>query len=249
VIGQAVAVVGSETPFPGLRWNDDAEAVVWVRFALKRWQHTRPTVASFVPATLPAHGRILHPLHGDEGLVRWAEFAGHSLEPGIRFNELVGLPDDFVRHSSLPRPWHQPDDGSLPRVVCAALATALAEHTSTPDDCFFALWVGYGWLELAQLAAERKPQLALEHRDCYVFRGPVGAAIAVESSQGWFQSPTAWWPADRAWFVATDVDGYCSYVGASADAIDALVRSTDVEVLACRADDFIDPSPYPPQLS
>ncbi|HEX4489729.1 MAG TPA: hypothetical protein VH914_00865 [Acidimicrobiia bacterium] len=233
--------------FPGLHWNDDPHAVVWVRFALRPWHPLPLRIASLVPAAFAAHGRILHPLRDDTGSVRWSQYAGRALDSDIRFNELVGLSDDFVRHSTLPPPWHQPDDGSLPRSVCAALATILAGFTATPEDCFFALWVGYGWSEIQQLKTERKPQLGLEHRDCYVFRGPITAAIAVESRDGWFQSPTAWWPADRAWFVATDVDGYCSYVGASADAIDALVASTDVEVLACRSDDFIDPSPYPPR--
>jgi hypothetical protein len=234
--------------FPGLAWNDDPQAAVWVRFALRPWRPGRLTVASLVPAAYAAHGRILHPLWNGDRRVRWATYAaatGRTLDRATRFNELVGLPEELVRHSALPPPWHQPDDGSLPRSVCAALATILAGFTTTPDDCFFGLWVGYGWAEIERLGAERKPQRALEHRDCYLFRGPVGSAIAIESHQGWFQSPTVWWPRDRAWFVATEVDGYSSYVGGSAAAVEALVASTDVEVLACRGEDLVDPSPYP----
>jgi hypothetical protein len=231
--------------FPGLRWNDDAGAAVWVRFALRPWRPPPVRIAALVPAAFAAHGRILHPLRAGNGLVRWAEYAGAALEPGIRFNQLVGLPDDFVGPLSLPEPRHEPDDGTLPRSVCAALATTLAHFTSTPDDCRFGLWDGYGWAEITALRSERAPQLALEHRDCYLFRGPVDSAIAFESHEGRFQSPTVWWPADRSWFVATDVDGYCSYVGASEAAIDALIASDAVEVLACRADDLVDPSPHP----
>jgi hypothetical protein len=243
-------VAGIESPFPGLHWNDDAQSAVWVRFALRPWHPLPMRIASLVPAEFAAHGRILHPLWNGTQRVRWSEYArahGRSLNARTRFNDLVGLPDEFVRHSTLPEPWCQPDDGSMPRFTCAAVATVLAEYTSTPGDCFFALWLGYGWDEIEALGAERRPQLALEHRDCYLLRGPVASAIAVESHAGWFQSPTAWWPADHSWFVATDVDGYNSYVGASVEAIDALVASDGVEVLACRSDDFIDPSPYPPR--
>jgi len=35
-------------------------------------------------------------------------------------------------------------EGDLPEAVLRLLTTVLARHTSTPEDCFFALWDGYG---------------------------------------------------------------------------------------------------------
>src|ERR671932_624471 len=41
----------------------------------------------------------------------------------------------------------------------------------------------------------------------------------------WEQSAAAWWPADRAWFVATDPALMSTYVGGPAGAVDALLGS------------------------
>lgn len=40
---------------------------------------------------------------------------------------------------------------------------------------------------------------------------------------GWFQSPTLWWPDDRAWFVHTEIDAMSTYVGGSQALVDSLV--------------------------
>lgn len=37
-------------------------------------------------------------------------------------------------------------EGDLPQAELRLLTTVLARHTSTPEDCFFALWDGYGEL-------------------------------------------------------------------------------------------------------
>ena len=46
---------------------------------------------------------------------------------------------------------------------------------------------------------------------------------------GWFQSPTLWWPDDRSWFVHTEIDAMCTYVGGSRDMIDSLVGQQILE--------------------
>jgi hypothetical protein len=53
-----------------------------------------------------------------------------------------------------------------------------------------------------------------------------------------------WWPADRAWFVATEVDGFSSYVGGSQTAIDAVLASPELEAIAVTARTPLDPGPF-----
>ena len=51
----------------------------------------------------------------------------------------------------------------------------------------------------------------------------------------WYRSPSLWWPEDRAWCVATDVDLETSYLGASKAGVDALMDKAGVEVMRVAA--------------
>lgn len=57
----------------------------------------------------------------------------------------------------------------------------------------------------------------------------------------WEQSPSMWWPADRTWFVATEVDGFSSYVGGSRAAIDGVLASSELETIQVTAQTPLDP--------
>lgn len=48
---------------------------------------------------------------------------------------------------------------------------------------------------------------------------------------GWWQPPNIWWPDDRAWCVASDVDGYETFVGGISACIRAVLESPDLEAL------------------
>jgi hypothetical protein len=54
-------------------------------------------------------------------------------------------------------------------------------------------------------------------------------------AQGRVQSPSLWWPHDRAWVVATDVDLNSTYIAGSAALLESLLGQTAVEVLAVDA--------------
>lgn len=83
------------------------------------------------------------------------------------------------------------------------------------------------------------PRVALEHRDCILFRGAATAAGAFRSPP-MFQSPTLWWPADRAWCVASELDIYSTYVACSPAALRALVDHPGLEVLECSPEQPVD---------
>jgi hypothetical protein len=80
----------------------------------------------------------------------------------------------------------------------------------------------------AQLGAV--PKLAIHpslegraFRSYFVFRGSIGAASRLEFN-GWSQAPNLWWPDDRAWCVATEIDGYSTYVGGSARCVEDILN-------------------------
>jgi hypothetical protein len=243
----------SETPepapqFPGLRVCDDVRPAAWLEVALWPWGQGGMRVGSLVPDGYPTYGRLLHAASsalGDEK-VRWSDIAAHHDRPlgaQTRFNELVDW-DPAPDRQSPPWPWEQPDRGSLTPGECEALAGTLARHTTTPDRCWFCMWEGYGWAGLPA-PGHGPPRVKLEHRDCLLFAGRVRAAGAFRSGP-WFQSPTLWWPDDRAWVVATDLDTFSTYLAVDTACLDDLRRHPVLEVLECTARQRVDPSPYSP---
>jgi hypothetical protein len=71
------------------------------------------------------------------------------------------------------------------------------------------------------------PRFDLPHRSYYLLAGPVTAATQVREpgSPGRWQRPDLFWPDDRRWFVATDVDFWSLYIGGDHDFISELARS------------------------
>jgi len=204
-----------------------------------------------VPEGYPAYGRLLHPAAstdpGGPERWRWADIAAkrnYHLGPELRFNDLVGW--DVSATADPPPPYHAPARGSLDETSCRALAEILPALTTRPDLCWFCLWDGYGWPELPAPGAG-PPRVTLRRSiDCLLFKGPVSAACNFRSRL-WFQSPTAWWPDDRAWCVTTDVDSFSTYIAGTREGIGALASDPRLEILPTQVGDEVDPSPYPPR--
>lgn len=72
-------------------------------------------------------------------------------------------------------------------------------------------------------------------RSYFLFGGPIGAASQLEFN-GWYQSPNLWWPRDRSWVVATEIDGYSTFVGGSRDCIDVVLSDARLESLPTSVD-------------
>jgi hypothetical protein len=53
------------------------------------------------------------------------------------------------------------------------------------------------------------PRLRLPNRDYVLYRGPSNQV------PGWTDGPNLWWPADRVWCVASEIDLPWTYVGGS----------------------------------
>jgi hypothetical protein len=75
-------------------------------------------------------------------------------------------------------------------------------------------------------------RVELPNRSYFLYRGPVEQALAFVASKQ--QTPNLWWPADRSWCVATEIDLDCTYVGGSEELVDDIVGDGRLE--AFRAD-------------
>ena len=162
---------------------------------------------SVVPDGFAAYARVLHPAWRGRAKVRWRELAGGAIDGGTRFEVLAA---EGV---------HPPFTGTLDCDELGALVEALAPEAV--GECWFGVWAGFGWVP------ESAPLVALPERPLLLYRGPVAAATAL--CEPYEQSPTLWWPDDRAWCVATEVDFHSTYVGGSRRLIDRLTGDERLE--------------------
>jgi len=90
---------------------------------------------------------------------------------------------------------------------------------------------------------ETIPRVTAEHRSYFLFRAQLRDISKFEVG-GWSQAPSIWWPDDRTWCVATEVDGFSTYVGGSGECVEALIESERIEALAVAPDTPMDPGPH-----
>lgn len=81
-----------------------------------------------------------------------------------------------------------------------------------------------------KMAIHRDPRGGGAFRHYYLFTGPVGAIPAV-SVGGWRQTPSIWWPDDRAWVVVTEVDADSTCVGGTPEVVRRVLDDDRLEAL------------------
>lgn len=208
---------------------DDA----WIRNAIQPFASYE--IGCLVPDAYPAYARILHPAWSDFGEpVTWAAVAssaGTEVHARAQFANVS-------RGLEPPRPVpfdRRPDDGRLASPVFDAVIDILSAHTATPDECLIGFWAGRGGLEGILTARLQMPE-----REHLMLSGPLraakpdrGGAIGPETG------PSLMWPADRAWFLATDVDLDSTYVGGTESLIDAMISDDRIEAWPAKIDDSI----------
>lgn len=213
-----------------------AAAVAWLSGGLRGFGRS---VTSVVPAGFPAYARLLHPAYRAGRPVRWAEVAaayGRRTSPSMQFCALVGHHGGAGRAGVYDEP---PRTGALPPEYARAVVPTLASHTTTPERCWFAIWDGWSGLPESVTGA---PTLATPYRRYYLRTGPVDAPLA------WEHPVNLWWPDDRAWCLASEVDLDSTYLGGSRACVARLVAMREVECLPAEPSDGItfDSDPYNP---
>jgi len=205
-----------------------------------------------VPAGFEAYARLFHPaVNSRTGrIVRWADVAsqfGRQPHAEMQWHSIIGSQKLYNTH---PDPFQDPRSGQLPLPETEALVDVLVDHTRTPDSCWFAVWEGRGtpvplrakgaesssprgvgaqdsggskWYERWPFCDAAK--LDLPGRSYYLLRGPTEAAVELARWSG----ASLWWPDDRAWCVATEVDFMWTYVGGSNECIRRILTDHRLE--------------------
>jgi hypothetical protein len=230
--------------FEGLRASADVAQADWIRERPWPWRRGGPgvEVGSIIPGGFEAYAPILHPALrwrdatppiGEPEYVTWAEVAswsGTSMQTGVPFAWLEERPDGSVWSQSAPPGVDHtpPQNGEPSPALEVRMAQELAGFTSTPEHVWYCIWSGWGDMEPPYPGV---PEVTLPSREYYLFEGPLDgiANFLLPRLGGFYRAPNLWWPDDRAWCVASEIDFCCTYVGGPREAIEAIVARDDVE--------------------
>jgi hypothetical protein len=241
----------------------------WIDDSLQRFRQDpeQVLVGEIVPSGFQAYARVFHPARWFYGRsieqstpLRWSEIAaarGKTVHPEMQIEALIDDPaalyDSRLDIVGRGGTWSPPPEW-LEETEALELLQLLLPFTSAPDDAWFMLWDGYGDLGLGidgiprgmihpdrsrrtlppESTGEEIPAL----RHYLVVRGPLDA---LATWYGWrLGGPNFWWPHDRAWIVATEIDGCTTYVGASHSCIERVVASPLLEALPAGLNDRFD---------
>jgi hypothetical protein len=201
---------------PLIAFSDDVRAGDWLIRALAGFG---TGLGSIVPDGFAAYARVLHPAWRGRAKVRWRDLATGPLDAGTRFETPAaeGVQAPFT--------------GTLDCGDLRAVLDALAPETA--GECWFGVWAGFGWVPDPPPA----PRLDLQERPLLLYRGPLAAATAL--CEPYEQTPTLWWPDDRAWCVASEVDFHSTYVGGPRSLIDRLLRDDRIEAVEVAVTDRV----------
>ncbi len=244
--------------FGELHLVDDVSGADWIVANVRDFGEG---VGSLVPVTFEAYARVLHPAfrvaaEGASVDVPWSEVAAANGRIAHAAMEWVAITGDwkFEQHAAQPGVWDAaPSIGRLPPRVAASLADVLARFTGTPSECWFGVWEGYGDTPFRPGTV---PLIALPQRRMALLRGPLSAAGTAFTGGDWPESASLWWPDDRAWCVATDIDLMSTYLGGSATCIAEVLGDQRLEAFTVKVDqtvhwqsDKLNPTPDPPPVA
>lgn len=228
----------------------DTAPANWIVNRLLSWDaDVGMRVCAVAPTGYDVYLRVFHqveePARGESIRRRWSEIAQHTgrqMHPAVQFNRF-----------SWPIP---PQEGSLNRQEATALVSLLRAQTTTPNNCLLAIWHGYGqlagsfkvvivgmrgpwaWLRQRRLTRQMAPPrdlataptVSLPNREYFLYRGAIDVVPRFEHMPNRLQTPNMWWPEDRAWFVATEIDFDSTLVACTRACGDAVIDS-DLEVM------------------
>jgi hypothetical protein len=194
-------------------------------------------------------GRTMHPLAEFEQLARPSDGgdAGELADDEPQTGELLpclvtALSEVLTRHTgTAARCWFCIWEGGWvtgPGAINVAVGASERERVEAQRQ-----WEA-AWQRSFPAEALSQPRVILPGRSYILLEGPLDSVGEIGELRQWqgqshFEphSPNLWWPDDRAWCVATDIDLDSTYVGGSATLVRELLGDTRFEALELSAGD------------
>jgi hypothetical protein len=234
-----------------LRLVSDVSSADWIVASVRNFECD---VGSLLPVTFDAYARVFHPAGRRRDTdaaaeeVSWSQVAAANGRVAHASMEWIAITGDwrYLDRESQPGVWGRPPSrGSLPANQIAVLARVLERFTTTPSTCWFAVWDGSG----RPVYPRPVHTVPMPNRPMALFAGPLGAVTTSFGGQP-FECAHLWWPEDRSWCVAGDVDLMSTYVAGSAECVAAVLAVEDLESCPVTVDqsvtwdsDTVNPTP------
>ena len=208
----------------GFGWLRDVSPAAWIGPRLHPFAQD---IGSVIPEGFQAYARLFHPIEIDrERRERWSDVAGRNgriVHSEMQFH-MIAVPRGETP-SARDQRGQRPRTGTLLIEQRQILVEHLRRATTTPDVCWFAMWEGFGGIDDGGV----RERVELPKRNYLLYSGAIDRAL--ESPYPFDQSSNLWWPEDRAWFVATEIDFDSTFVGGDDRLIAALVSDKRLEAL------------------
>lgn len=245
---------------------DDPAVARWLA---ERLTEFNGTVANVLPTGFAAYARILHPAYLHDAPVPWRDVAaanGRTAHPLMQWDRIVGVRGVAEQPGVWDE---EPDTGNVPQLLVRRLAEVLGNHTGTPERCWFGTWDGWGDApaglgDTAQFDIADRRMLLLTgpldivhqtslHGDPPWDLDDPSVVVLVATGPNppdeeepppsdrdpFWWAPNLWWPDDRAWCVATDIDLPYTYLGGTRACIDAVLAADGIEAYPASPDDLV----------
>ncbi|WP_424805518.1 hypothetical protein [Rhodococcus sp. 27YEA15] len=129
---------------------------------------------------------------------------------------------------------HYPDGGPGESEQITVVLETLSAFTTTPDDCYFCFWDGWGM----SVVDDGIPMVTIPNRSYWLFRGaPTCSGDLVDGARfdprgvSAVPDPAFIWPADHAWCYTHDVDPHFAIIAGPTEAIDLLVADPRIDAV------------------
>lgn len=226
---------------------DDAAELEWL---LPRFTGTRRQLTMHVPDCYAAHCRVLHrpDPQGGAGLppLRWSDIAAHTgavIHSAVQWHRLIGSAttdsDAGIVSGHLYAEWngYAPSTGQIDATQIHVIADILTRRTSTADDVYFGFREGNGRINTNDgsfFPGVDPARFRFGGREQIVVRGDLSAVSRVRPDP--WPTPNAMWPADRSWYLATEVDFDSTIIVGAPDVVSELVAHPKLEALQVAVD-------------
>lgn len=199
----------------------------WIAERLLRPSESETLVEAVIPRGFPAYCRLLHPAtlykSGSIVSVRWGDLARQNGREAHRLMQWESISQREGGDTGRELWSAKPEMGTLPK----AARQVLCEYLLPCDDSVCALV----WTGSASIAGLFKswPTFSLSHRRYLLAQLPLAAIREGFLKEATYVSPNLWWPQDKSWLVATEVDMRSTYVGGSQTLISLLLEDSALE--------------------
>jgi len=225
---------------------NDAKEAQWMAESMEKpWSRSKNAnyVAAVIPRGFAAYARVFHPAYfrNEDREISWSEVAKHmgrTPHSQMQWHSIATFNNSDTHFNDMLNGLIEPYSGHLPERQAKALIDILSQYTSTPENCYLAIWDGWNATPLEKLR-DQTACFQLWNRNYYLVKGDIAAAVNCISSFS-PAAPGIWWPEDRTWCVATEVDMMWTYVGGTECCIDKILMDARLEALRAAPDDRAD---------